>query len=452
MVDVTTHSSDIPVMDAWLPSLDGTENVTGQLCKPDRTRALYQALKANGPMIARGGGLSYCNAGAGRNCRIISSLAFNRILAFDPDNNLLTVEPGMNLGDLFEFVTARNRYFPVLPGHPAITVGGCTAFNVHGKTQHNVGNFIDFVEKLTLFHPAHGECTCSREDYRDLFFLTVGGFGTTGYITSVTLRLLPLKGHRVRFRKHKAASLNEAVEIMTRLSPEADVLYSWNDLNRRGEHFGQGLVFSEQFLPGGAPAEKPHFHRFTPEMRRRLMLNFYCRLTAHIECSVYYAMESLTPMERECSLKSTAFPIHGKEIYYLLFGRQGLREYQMLFPHETWHAAAADVQALTEQMPMPMTLGSMKFFSGKGDLLNFRGDGICLVIDVPANRHAVPFFNRLDEIVIRHGGVVNLSKDSRLTAETAQKIFPEYEQFKQQLHAFDPEKRFMSALRKRMHV
>jgi FAD/FMN-containing dehydrogenase len=71
---------------------------------------------------------------------------------------------------------------------------------------------------------------------------------------------------------------------------------------------------------------------------------------------------------------------------------------------------------------------------------------------VPANRHAVPFFNRLDEIVIRHGGVVNLSKDSRLTAETAQKIFPEYEQFKQQLHAFDPEKRFMSALRKRMHV
>ncbi|NCC51074.1 MAG: FAD-binding oxidoreductase [Spartobacteria bacterium] len=435
-----------------LPSLDGTENITAVCMRPDRYTRLYEALTCDTPVIARGGGLSYCNAGAGRGCRTVVSTCFDRILAFDAEKRLLTVEPGMRLGDLFEFAVRHGLYFPVLPGHPSITVGGCAGFNVHGKTQHNVGHFIDYVERFTLFHPDHGEITCSRTDHESLFRLTIGGFGLTGYITNITLRLIPLKGRSVLFQKRFVANLKEAVEVMKQLSEKVDVLYSWNNLNKTGDAFGEGIVFSEQFIDEETSARDKPFHLFTPDMRSVLRFNFYYRPSAHMECAVYYNMERLTGVEKRCALKATAFPIHGKEIYYLLFGKQGLREYQMLIPHDEWAGALDDLRALMNRMKMPLTLGSMKFFTGAQDLLNYRGDGICLVLDVPANRNSVEYFNKLDEIVIAHKGVVNLSKDSRLTAGTVATMFPEYERFKNELNEFDPKKRFNSALRMRIDV
>ena len=447
-----SDSENKATMQINLPSLDGTENITTDCVRPDRYRKLYEALKSGKPVIARGGGLSYCNASAGKEGQTIISTCFNRILKFDVEHNLLTVEPGLRLGDLFEFTTSRNLYFPVLPGHPSITVGGSAAFNVHGKTQHNVGNFIDFVEELTLFHPDHGELTCSRTENESLFKLTIGGFGLTGYITKITLRLIPLKGKSVLFQKRFVPNLKEAVEVMERLSESVDVLYSWNNLNKTGDAFGQGIVFSEQFVDEPSLSKDKPFRLFTPDMRSKLHFNFYNRLTAQIECGVYYAMERMTGSEKCCDVKSTAFPIHGKEIYYLLFGKQGVREYQMLIPRKEWEATVSDLRILMSDMKMPLTLGSMKFFAGQSDLLNFCGDGICLVLDVPANQKSVEYFNKIDEIVIAHNGLVNLSKDSRLQADAASKMFPEYKRFKREIHDFDPKRRFNSALRMRMDV
>ena len=47
---------------------------------------------------------------------------------------------------------------------------------------------------------------------------------------------------------------------------------------------------------------------------------------------------------------------------------------------------------------------------------------------------------------------MNLSKDSRLTAPFVSQLYPEYERFKTDLAAFDPRRRFDSALRRRLDV
>ena len=62
------------------------------------------------------------------------------------------------------------------------------------------------------------------------------------------------------------------------------------------------------------------------------------------------------------------------------------------------------------------------------------------------------FFEKLDVLVIENDGVANLSKDSRLSADVASRMFPNYEIFKQKLNAYDPEKRFTSSLRVRLDV
>jgi decaprenylphospho-beta-D-ribofuranose 2-oxidase len=435
-----------------LVSFDGTEACRGVLVRPDRYGDLRAALRGPGPFVARGAGLSYCQASAGDGVTTVSTRSFDRFLAFDPDRRRVTVEPGVTIGELVRFAVGRDAWFPVLPGHPAITVGGCVAFNVHGKSQHDVGCFSDHVVSLTLLHPDHGELTCSRNDNAAVFELTLGGLGLTGHITTVTLQLRALAGRGIRRTAHAVASLAEAVELMRSLAVDGGgggTLYSWHDLNRRGSGFGRGIVYAETFEDDAPPPRSRYRplasgHRYGPQIAR-------IRVAARL-LNVGYAARERLAGSRVHAVEDAAFPINGNEAYYRLFGRRGFREYQMLLPSGAWAAAAPEVERLVAGANVPVTLGSLKLFRGDRTLLWFRGEGVCLAVDVPAGDASDRLFARLDRLVLDLGGLVNLSKDSRVAGETVRALYPGYDEFRRRLDEHDPRRRFDSMLRRRIHV
>jgi hypothetical protein len=85
-------------------------------------------------------------------------------------------------------------------------------------------------------------------------------------------------------------------------------------------------------------------------------------------------------------------------------------------------------------------------------LLWFRGDGVCLAIDVAAGERANRLFTQLDRVALDHDALVNLSKDSRLDAGIVGRLYPAYEEFCQGLGEHDPKRRFDSMLRRRIGV
>jgi decaprenylphospho-beta-D-ribofuranose 2-oxidase len=432
-------------------SFDGTEECRAPVDEPDRYRTLFRALSDDPACAVRGSGLSYCLASSGDDVTTISTRQFSRVLGFDRARRLVSVEAGMTVGDLCDFVVARGCYFPVLPGHPSISLGGCAGFNVHGKTQHNIGHFSDHVESLTLFHPDHGEVRCSAREHAELFDLTLGGMGLTGCITELTLRLQPLAGPAVRRRVHAVANLDDAIARMHELSPASDALYSWNDLNARGGRFGQGVVYQERFEPGEV-ASRTRYRRLDATSRDRLPFSAWTGPTARAVNALYPRRETWQ-RERVRSVHDAAFPINGNEAYFRLFGSDGLREYQVVLPFDAWSAATQEVERALDRHPgAPVTLGSLKLFAGGRRHLWFRADGVCLTIDTPARPAALALFDELDRITLDHGGIVNLSKDSRLTASTVRAVFPEYDGFADALATFDPKRRFDTALRRRLEL
>jgi decaprenylphospho-beta-D-ribofuranose 2-oxidase len=431
-------------------SFDGTETCHGSVVAPDRYRDLHAVLAGPGPFVARGAGLSYCQASAGAGVMTVSTRSFNRFLAFDPDRLQVTVETGVTVGELVRFAVGRDAWFPVLPGHPAITVGGCAGFNVHGKSQHDVGCFSDHVVSLTLLHPDHGELVCSRGDNPDLFELTLGGMGLTGYITTVTLQLRALPGPSVRRAAHPVGNLAEAVDVMRSLAVPGragGTLYSWNDLNSTGARFGRGVVYVESFDAAAMPSRVSY--RPLGSGRRRGPAIAGRRVVTRLVNAGYATRERLRP-ERLRSVEDAAFPINGNEAHYRLFGRRGFREHQVLVPTDAWPAAAREIERLVAAAEAPITLGSLKLFSGDPRLLWFRGSGICLAVDVAAGERADRLFSRLDRVALDHGALVNLSKDSRLDARTVGRLYPGYEEFCRRLGDHDPKRRFDSMLRRRI--
>lgn len=433
-------------MTTRLLSFDGTERCTTDVEEPDRYSSLFRAFGDHGHCALRGSGLSYCLASAANGGTTISTKHFDRVLAFDADRRRVTVEPGLTVGALNDFVVGHGCYFPVLPGHPSITVGGSAACNVHGKSQHNVGHFRDHVVSLTLFHPDHGELRCGDGARPDLFDLTLGGMGLTGCILDITLQLQPLAGTAVRSTAHRVGNLREAVEVMGAI--DADALYSWNDLNLRGDRFGAGVVYEERFVDADLPS-KTRYRTLRPSRRRTP--GIWGALSVGAVNRVYPLRDAVRP-NRVRSVHDAAFPINGSEAYFAGFGSRGFREYQMIVPHDAWSEAVVGLDRTIARSGTPVTLGSLKLFAGTPGLLWFADHGVCVTIDAAAGPGADGLFAALDDLALACRARVNIAKDSRLGAPTVAALFPEYDAFRTELERFDPKRRLDTAVRRRLEL
>ena len=434
-------------------SFDGTEIINGFIERPEKYSHLFNVINSTPGCIARGAGLSYCAASAGNEITSIDMKRFNRIPMFDETNGIIKVESGISIGNLISFIVQKGWYFKVVPGYPSITIGGCVAFNVHGKSQFNIGTFGDHIKELTIYHPAYGELKCSNSQNKDVFDLTIGGFGLTGAILDVTLVLSRLQGNSILRNKAKCKNISDAVGKMILLKNEYENVYSWNNLNISGKNFGKGIIYLEKFhesIP--TPFHDYNYNRLKPDSRKKFGINFINKLTAELIGIFYYRKEIISSSSSILSIAESTFPIYGKEIYYYLFGKRGFREYQLIVPLNKADEFFSRLQNAINKFRIPVTLGSLKLFQGESRYLNFCGNGVCLAIDVPAYAKSGSFFSEIDDLTIRFNGIANLSKDSRLQAKTISGMYGQYSKFKSEILKYDPKKHFTSSLRQRIEV
>lgn len=427
-------------------SFDSTFSVSGELARPDRYRSLYQAF-SEGPCVSRGQGVSLPLLSAGEGLRSVESLEFNRILAFDVERAEITVESGITIGALLKFLVSQELWLPVLPGHPSITVGGCFAVNVHGKSQYHSGLFSQHVSRISLFHPRHGVQEYPQST--DLFQLSAGGFGLTGHILNLTLKCQKLKGRSILKKSQACKNIWEAAEALVSLKDDGDQIYSWNNLNRRGSAFGRGFIYLEKFQA----SEKKNGHSFRKlkAVERSALTNkIFPAFLRNRVATVYGLKEMLSPRQQSLGLLDGAFPINGKEIYYALFGRTGLLEAQIIVPIKNLEGFFKKLARAIENSGVALSLGSLKVFRGQQKYLNFDGEGICVALDAANSLESLKLFMAIDELTIEFSGIPNISKDSRLSAEVVRATFGQYADFRSKLRAYDPEQRIDSALRKRL--
>lgn len=435
---------------ATVISFDNTERISTLLSRPDRYKQLFAALSRPG-VVSRGAGLAYCLASASRQGGSILSAQYNRFLGFDAQRKIVRVEPGVTMGALFEFAVARGLLPPVLPGYPAVTVGGAVAMNIHGKNQFRAGNFGDHVRNIGLYHPHSGEISCGPELNPDLFRLTVGGFGLTGHILSVDIALTALTGRSLVVERHNVADLIEAGHLMENLASRSEYTYSWHNLNLHGRRFGSGTVYSEH--PRNGEISTSGKLRASLASTKPLPCRLYNRLTVQLLCGAYQMKERMAARTTTSHLYSAFFPFVGKELYFRMYGKRGFREFQALFPQAHWGDACKRIAEAIQRSRAPILLASIKIFRGEPGFLNFSGNGICLALDTPNTASAREFFARLDEITLDLGGIANISKDGRLSAATVRAMYGDrYEKFRSALRDYDPQRHFQSELRRRLDL
>jgi decaprenylphospho-beta-D-ribofuranose 2-oxidase len=434
-------------------SFDGSVRLLVTYARPDRYR-FWRAADIDGPVISRGAGLSYVAASFGGGATTLEHDAFNRILEFDPLQRTVKVEAGLRLGDLFSFLAPRGFYLPTQPGHPSISVGGCVAADVHGKNQPRDGTFRRQVLALSLFHPRHGILeVCERGD-ADVLELTCGGYGLTGTILDVTLRIAPLASEVVEHSTIPLPDISSLREDVDRASAESDFIFTWHDFMASGKQFGRGVLDVGRFASppqnGRSPRGDRRFRPLRAETRRRWRIPVFNLYSARAFTTLYHAYAARPRSRRRVPLFASLYPIVGRETYFELFGTRGFFEYQALIPDDAFLPFVQAVQRRLEVNAVPVTLASTKTFVGEAEFLRFDGTGMVLALNLPRSRGATEFMRFLDQLVVELGAKPNIIKDSRLPREVVMQTYSEYERFRSALREYDRERVYRSALSDRL--
>ena len=119
---------------------------------------------------------------------LLDMKAYNKILHFDEEKKLITVQSGVTWDDIQKYINPYDLALKVSQSQNIFTVGGSLSVNVHGRDIRHQG-LIETIESFRLLK-ADGEIIqVSREENAELFPLVIGGYGLFGVILDVTLQL-----------------------------------------------------------------------------------------------------------------------------------------------------------------------------------------------------------------------------------------------------------------------
>ena len=437
-----------------LSSFDRGTDALSKIYKPDRYRFWKNSTNLDDYRISRGAGLSYAAASFLDGGYSVSHSNFNRFIEFDKNNNLIRAESGMTLGELFSYLDSKGLYLPIQPGYSQITIGGCIASNVHGKNHARDGSFVNQIESITIFHPTHGEIEVSPTHEKDLFNLTCGGFGLTGHILFVTLKVAPIPGKSVLIKKIPFESALEGFSLLSKYALDSDFAYSWHDMSGRIlDAFGKGFICQGKFEESTNDGEDkldPPFPIKQYKLLNNIPLSFLNRASSFVLNKAYYFQQVNIDPEEKVSLYNALYPIQKNLAYFSLYGQKGFHEYQVIIPSFNLEIFLKNLPMFLTVAPTCISLASGKSFNEKNSLLRFTGEGICLALNFPRNNHSHKLLQFLDKLTIETRSIPNIIKDSRIRAGVVNQCYPEAELFREKIRAYDPKRLFRSELSERL--
>lgn len=132
------------------------------------------------------------------NMVVLKSDRLNKIKKVVPEDLYVILEAGFPLKELNRQLESYNLFFPLADGNSKGTMGGAVATNLKGKSGDKNIQTKEYVLALEIVNPEGqilhvGARTFKSVTGYDLPRLFVGSWGTLGFITEISLRLVPAR-------------------------------------------------------------------------------------------------------------------------------------------------------------------------------------------------------------------------------------------------------------------
>jgi decaprenylphospho-beta-D-ribofuranose 2-oxidase len=383
--------------------------------------------KSKNKKIIYGGSLnSYVPCAYGNN--VVTVLGKNTFIhPINENDKTITVGADIKIYELFNFLKENNYLLKVMPGYSSATIGACVATNVHGKNQFKDGNFSKYICEIKLKSLNNKIQYISSTKNKNLFKLTIGGFGVTGQIISVKLFVEKLKSHYFLQKTCKFIIDKNFIKIFRKYSQKSQYVYTIHNTSKN-KLFGNGLFIHGNFLKN---IKNENFPKVKNIFFYKNIFNFslFNRFTSLL-FNKFLLFKFHKSNNQKILINDIYFPINKNKLYYSFFSNKGFYEYQVIIPYNNFINFFNNFKKIYFTSAVTITLLTSKLFKGKKSFLNFNGSGICLTINLNKNIDSYLFLSKIDALCIKYGCIVNIIKDSRINRSTIAALYgKEYDSF-----------------------
>lgn len=396
--------------------------------RADLTPLLHE--HENGSLLPFGNGRSYGDSCLLKSGTLLDAGGLDRFVEFDAQSGLLTAEAGVTLAAILSVVVPQGWFLPVSPGTSYVTLGGAVANDVHGKNHHCDGTIGRFVQSFDLVRSSGEQLQCSIDCNSDLFKATIGGLGLTGFITAVTLQLVPIQSSQMDVRVDAFHGLQEFAQLSSLRMSDYQYTVAWLDCAASGNQFARGVFLSANHSDGGElKAAKVGSKISVPFSMPAWALNTY---SVRAFNSLYFKkLSSQHAQEFKQDYQPYFYPLDAVGNWNRIYGARGFYQYQFIVPTNALPVLESMLRKIVDS-GMGSFLAVLKEF---GDLpspgmLSFPRKGYCLALDF-ANRGAKTegLIRDLDAQVMECGGAAYPAKDRLMSAAAFSQYFPEMSVF-----------------------
>lgn len=407
--------------------------------------SLREYIKNTNECIPYGEGRSYGDSAL--NEHIVCTRNYDNFLDFDEQNGILNAQAGVLLSDILDAVVKKGWFLKVTPGTKLITLGGAIASDVHGKNHHIEGCFSECVEEFSIMLHDGLVKTCKKGD--ELFLATCGGMGLTGVILSAKISLKKINSAYINQTTIKTKNLKETFEAFEKYK---DMPYSvaWIDCLARDEEIGKSLLMVGDFTNDANLAYKSKKKFTIPFTFPSFTLN---NLSVRAFNYLYYAKAKEGISKQKVSIDTFFYPLDAIGEWNKIYGRGGFTQYQFILPKEASYAGLTEILQKISQSGKGSFLAVLKLYGRANDnYLSFPLEGYSLALDFKIEDGIFELLDTLDEVVLKHGGRIYLTKDVRVKKSTFEQGYPMIEKFRAFRKEHKMDEKFNSLQSKRVEI
>ncbi len=407
---------------------------------------LNQLLDEEADFIPRGNGRCYGDASLAQ--RTISTLKYDKILSFDTATGIFECQSGLILDQILEVIVPRGWFLPVTPGTKFITVGGAVASDVHGKNHHVDGSFSNHILDMDIVLASKKVITCSPQMNEDLFEASCGGMGLTGLITRVKFRLKKIETSFIKQKQIKARNLEELIQLFQTYH-QYTYSVAWIDCLKKGEHFGRSILMLGEHARL-SDLDKQQL-RDPLQLPKKKQINLPFNLpswalnafTVKAFNYLFYAKNFKPEINNVISYEPFFYPLDAILHWNRGYGKNGFVQYQFVLPLEAKPGLIEILNRISDK-GLGSFLAVLKVFGKQESIISFPKEGYTLALDFSVRPGLLEFLDGLDQVVLRYGGRLYMSKDARMKPEVLQSGYPDLGKFKDIVRKYNPEAKIHS--------
>lgn len=415
---------------------------------------LRQLVRNSDHFIPRGNGRCYGDASLAD--ETINTLKFDKIISFDTQNGILECQSGITLDTLLEVIVPKGWFLPVTPGTKFITIGGAVGSDVHGKNHHVDGSFSNHILEMELILANGEQITCTPTQHVDLFEATCGGMGLTGLITRVKFQLKKIESSYIRQKQVKAANLEEVIRLFDEYS-HYTYSVAWIDCLKKGKNFGRSILILGEHA---GLADLPEKLRSNPlKLPPKKQITFPFNLPSWVLNSftvklfnfLYYGKNFKKEINNVVGYEPFFYPLDAILHWNRGYGKKGFVQYQFVLPMNAKEGLVEILQRISDK-GLGSFLAVLKVFGKQESMISFPTEGYTLALDFPVRAGLFEFLDELDEVVLKHGGRLYMSKDARMKPAILKAGYPRLKEFTDIVKKYNPDSKIRSVQSDRLLI